>query len=150
GFEKWSEVTGSSSAQVLDLFPILQRLPKFLVPNYRYAEKLHKAEKALYVGHWVNAKRAIKDGTGKPCFCVDLVKAQEVEGFSDDLAGYTSGSLLEAGSDTTAATLIGFIQAMVVFPEVQKRAQEEIDRVVGSERLPTMEDAPQMQYIRGC
>ncbi|KAK5239297.1 hypothetical protein LTS06_012838, partial [Exophiala xenobiotica] len=65
GFEKWAEVTGSSSAQVLDLFPVLQRLPKFLVPNYRYAENLHKAEKALYVGHWVNAKRAIKDGTGK-------------------------------------------------------------------------------------
>jgi len=50
---------------VLDLFPILQRLPKFLVPNYRYAEKLHKAEKALYVGHWLNAKKAIKKGTGK-------------------------------------------------------------------------------------
>ncbi|EXJ80110.1 hypothetical protein A1O1_08252 [Capronia coronata CBS 617.96] len=150
GFEKWAEVTGSSSAQILDLFPILQRLPKFLLPNYRYAEKLHQEEKALYVGHWLNAKKAIKDGTGKPCFCVDLVKSQEVEGFSDDLAGYISGSLLEAGSDTTAATLIGFIQAMVVFPEVQKKAQEEIDRVVGTERLPTMEDAPQMQYIRGC
>jgi hypothetical protein len=65
GFEKWAEVTGSSSAQLLDLFPILQRLPKFLLPNYRYAEELHKAEKALYVGHWLNAKKAIKNGTGK-------------------------------------------------------------------------------------
>ncbi|KAK4934772.1 hypothetical protein LTR10_024049 [Elasticomyces elasticus] len=150
GFEKWAEVTGSAAAQVLDLFPILQKLPKFLVPNYRYAEALHKEEKKLYVGHWLNAKKAIKDGTGKPCFCVDLVKAQETEKFSDDLAGYTSGSLLEAGSDTTAATLIGFIQAMVVFPEVQTKAQEEIDRVVGPDRMPTMEDAPNMQYIRGC
>ncbi|KIV84705.1 hypothetical protein PV11_00473 [Exophiala sideris] len=150
GFEKWAEVTGSAAAQVLDLFPILQKLPKFMVPNYRYAEALHKEEKKLYVGHWLNAKKAIKDGTGKPCFCVDLVKAQETEKFSDDLAGYTSGSLLEAGSDTTAATLIGFIQAMVVFPEVQRKAQEEIDRVVGPDRMPTMEDAPNMQYIRGC
>ena len=85
----------------------------------------------------------------QPCFSVDLVKAQDLEGFSDDLAGYTSGSLLEAGSDTTAATLIAFVQAMVVFPEVAKKAQEEIDRVCG-DRYPTMDDAPNMQYIRGC
>lgn len=78
------------------------------------------------------------------------MKAQEKEGFSDDLAGYTSGSLLEAGSDTTAATLIGFVQAMTVFPEVQKKAQEEIDRIVGNGRMPTMEDASNMPYIRGC
>jgi cytochrome P450 len=88
--------------------------------------------------------------TLQPCFCVDLVKAQEVEGFSDDLAGYTAGSLLEAGSDTTAATLIAFIQALVLFPNVQKLAQEELDRVVGQDRLPTMEDEMNLQYIRGC
>lgn len=80
---------------------------------------------------------------------MDLLQAQEAEGFSDNLAGYISGSLLEAGSDTTAATLVGFVQAMVVFPEVQKKAQMEIDRVCG-DRLPTMEDEPKLQYIRGC
>ena len=78
------------------------------------------------------------------------MKAQEKEGLSDDLAGYTSGSLLEAGSDTTAATLTAFVQAMIVFPEVQKRAQEELDRVVGPERLPTIEDMEHLHYIRCC
>lgn len=81
---------------------------------------------------------------------MDLVKAQDSKGFSDDLACYISGSLLEAGSDTTAATLMAFVQAMVLFPEVQKKAQEEIDRVVGSDRFPTMEDEFDLQYIRGC
>lgn len=38
---------------------------------------------------------------------------------------------------------------MVVFPEVQIKAQEEIDRVCG-DRLPTMEDESNLQYIRGC
>ncbi len=81
---------------------------------------------------------------------MDLVKAQDVEGFSDALAGYTSGSLLEAGSDTTAATLHGFIQAMLVFPDVQRKAQEELDSIVGPDRLPTVEDMDALQYIRGC
>lgn len=31
---------------------------------------------------------------------------------------------------------------MLMFPEAQKAAQEEIDRVVGSDRLPEMDDAP--------
>ena len=66
------------------------------------------------------------------------------------MAGYTSGSLLEAGSDTTACTLHAFVQAMVVFQDVQKTAQAEIDRIVGSARLPEMHDEPNMQYIRGC
>ena len=80
---------------------------------------------------------------------VDLVRSQEAEGFSDKLAGYISGSLLEAGSDTTSSTLIGWVQAMVLFPEVAKSAQREIDRVCG-EVFPTLDDEPKLQYIRGC
>jgi cytochrome P450 len=36
---------------------------------------------------------------------------------------------------------------MVLNPEVQKRAQAEIDRVVGSERLPDFGDRASMPYI---
>lgn len=39
---------------------------------------------------------------------------------------------------------------MLVFPDVQQRAQEEIDRVVGPDRLPTMADEPNLPYIRAC
>ncbi|KAH8600034.1 cytochrome P450 [Bisporella sp. PMI_857] len=149
GFEKFCEVTATTTAALLDVFPVLKVLPDFMIPLRAYSKELHKKEKELYVGHWMNVKKAIKAGNAKPCFSVDLVKAQDVEDFSDDLAGYISGSLLEAGSDTTAATLIGFVQAMVVFPKVQKKAQEQIDRVCG-DRLPTMEDEMNLQYIRGC
>jgi Cytochrome P450 len=36
---------------------------------------------------------------------------------------------------------------MVLFPDVALKAQNEIDAVVGSERLPTFEDRPQLPYI---
>lgn len=114
------------------------------------AKKLHKTEKKLYLDHWLNSKASIEDGTAKPCFCVDLARQQKEHGFSDDQAAYVSGSLLEAGSDTTSSTLYAFVQAMVLFPDVQKKAQQEVDRIVGPDRLPTMEDEPNMQYIRGC
>lgn len=107
-------------------------------------------EKKLYVGHYLCAKKSIQHGTAKPSFCADLIRSQEKEDFSDAQAGYISGTLLEAGSDTTSNTLYGFVQAMVLFPDVQRKAQEEIDRVVGSHRLPTIDDEVNLQYIRGC
>lgn len=100
--------------------------------------------------HWLNAKRAIQAGTARPCFSVQLAKEQEVQGFSDDLACYISGTLLEAGSHTTASTLYGFIQAMVLFPDVQNAAHTELEAVVGFERPPSMDDEPYLQYIRAC
>lgn len=40
-----------------------------------------------------------------------------------------------------------FFMAMLLFPNVQKKAQEEIDTVVGDSRLPTLEDQDQLQYV---
>ena len=38
--------------------------------------------------------------------------------------------------------------AMVAFPEVQRRAQAELDAVVGRASLPTFADAPRLPYVR--
>ncbi|KAG2098737.1 cytochrome P450 [Suillus discolor] len=52
-----------------------------------------------------------------------------------------------ASYEMTAATLMVFFLAMVLYPEVQKRAQAEIDSVVGKEQLPTFEDRASLPYI---
>ncbi|KAG1845247.1 cytochrome P450 [Suillus tomentosus] len=52
-----------------------------------------------------------------------------------------------ASYETSAATLMVFFLAMVLYPDVQKRAQAEIDSVVGKERLPTFEDRASLPYI---
>lgn len=65
GVEKWSEVVGSSAAALLDVYPILRRLPDFMLPMRRYAKELHKNEKNLYVGHWMDSKNRILQGTSK-------------------------------------------------------------------------------------
>jgi cytochrome P450 len=51
--------------------------------------------------------------------------------------------------DTSSSVLFGFVRAMLCFPEVAKTAQAELDRVCG-DRLPDLEDLPNMPYIRGC
>ena len=40
-----------------------------------------------------------------------------------------------------------FFRTMALYPAAQKRAQEEIDQVVGTERLPNFEDRVSLPYI---
>ncbi|ORY15451.1 putative cytochrome P450 oxidoreductase [Clohesyomyces aquaticus] len=139
GSANFSQTIMAPAANVVDAFPFLKPLPEALLPIKKRAREFHEKESELYLGHWLGVKKAAKNGTANPCICVELIKSQETEG----------GSLLEAGSDTTYNTLNGWMQAMLLFPEVTKAAQAEIDRVCG-ERLPTLDDEPNMQYIRGC
>jgi hypothetical protein len=44
---------------------------------------------------------------------------------------------------------MSFILALVLYPEVQTRGQEELDRVIGRDRLPTFDDRPALPYIEG-
>lgn len=42
---------------------------------------------------------------------------------------------------------MNLILAMLKFPEAVRRAQAEIDRVVGTDRLPRFEDRKQLPYV---
>ena len=40
-----------------------------------------------------------------------------------------------------------FFLVLTLYPEVQKRAQAELDSVVSRDRLPTFDDRPRLPYI---
>ena len=48
----------------------------------------------------------------------------------------------------TSAAVQSFVLAMVLYPEVQKRAQEEIDSILGHGRLPGFEDENALPYLK--
>ncbi|OAX35597.1 cytochrome P450 [Rhizopogon vinicolor AM-OR11-026] len=52
-----------------------------------------------------------------------------------------------AAYETTSSTLMVFVLAMVLYPDVQRRAQAEIDLVIGRDQLPTFEDRASLPYI---
>lgn len=47
----------------------------------------------------------------------------------------------------TSSVLQTFMLAMTLSPEAQKRGQEEIDRVIGNDRLPDFEDRESLPYV---
>ncbi|KAF8506394.1 cytochrome P450, partial [Gautieria morchelliformis] len=40
-----------------------------------------------------------------------------------------------------------FILAMILYPDVQRKAQHELDEVIGADRLPTFEDCNSLPYM---
>lgn len=68
----------------------------------------------------------------------------------DDFLAYGAGSALEAGSDTTTMSITTFILYMLSHPCALAKAQAEIDRVVGLDRLPDFSDEEQLPYFMAC
>ncbi|KAJ3563543.1 hypothetical protein NP233_g8874 [Leucocoprinus birnbaumii] len=55
--------------------------------------------------------------------------------------------VLARATDTTSAAVTTFILAMLLNPRVQNLAQQEIDAVIGRERLPNFSDLPHLPYL---
>ncbi|POS69406.1 cytochrome P450 [Diaporthe helianthi] len=149
-FNEVCDLAVTIPARLMDCYPILQKLPKSLLPVCREALDLDRRCIEVFMERWMTAKKQTEDKIASPCFSTALTQAQKLEGFSDQLASYIAGDLVEAASSTSSDTLFGFLMAMVTHPEVQRRAHEELDVVVGTERPPTFDDMARLPYIRGC
>ncbi|KAL1881025.1 hypothetical protein Plec18167_003566 [Paecilomyces lecythidis] len=60
---------------------------------------------------------------------------------------FLGGTLMEGGSDTSSSIILGFIHAMTKWGNVLKKAQAEIDSVVGEDRTPVWSDYQNLPYI---
>ncbi|KAF8714710.1 cytochrome P450, partial [Rhizoctonia solani] len=65
----------------------------------------------------------------------------------EEIIKWATGNLFGAGADTTAASLLVFILAMTLNPHIQAKAQAEVDRVLGQDRLPEMDDREFLPYV---
>lgn len=63
---------------------------------------------------------------------------------------YPNFTQMEAGSDTTASTLLSFLLAMIKYPTEFTKAQREVDAVCGPLRSPTSDDIQRLPFIKAC
>jgi cytochrome P450 len=142
-------------SKFLDWYPALRPLfrfaPLWLRPLASEAAVHLKDEKEHFGKLYHDAV-----STEMPSFSADIAASQKAwkgtangELLDDQVAAFTAGVAFMAGADTTQNTLIGFVQAMALFPDVVTKAHEELDRIVGDGRLPTIDDIKSLPYIRG-
>ncbi|KAJ3481790.1 hypothetical protein NLJ89_g12184 [Agrocybe chaxingu] len=134
----------------VDFFPILKSLPEWLpgMGFMQLARKWKKDTLAMIEVPYEFTKKQIAAGTAVPSFLSTSLE-DEKSLSADDIRDLkcTAASMYGGGADTTVSAEYAFFLAMVLFPEVQKKAQAELDSVIGSGRLPTFADQPHLPYI---
>ena len=135
---------------LVDVFNSLEYLPQFLVQNWRtVGARLHAHERKLWMGLWNQLKSDVADRSVPSCFARDFLDSDWKEQGIDELqAAYINGTMIEAGTDTSAITLNCLMCQLALHPEVVAKAQAEIDRVIGKSRTPTWDDEPNLPYTR--
>jgi cytochrome P450 len=99
-------------------------------------------------GMFINEVREkVASGSAQFSAARKAIEKQEEIGFNDAQIAYAASSPFNAGVGTTLASLEVFLMAMLHHPQVMKKAQEEIDRVVGPNQLPQFEHATQLPYL---
>jgi len=93
-------------------------------------------------------RQELAAGNGPNCVTTRMLEADHpgIVGSEDCQKGVV-GSIYGAGVDTTQAILRRFVYAMAANPQMQRRAQEELDALTGDGRLPTLEDLPSLPYL---
>ncbi|KIJ26837.1 hypothetical protein M422DRAFT_785117 [Sphaerobolus stellatus SS14] len=137
-----------------DTFPFLQYIPSW-VPGAGFkklAEQWRVATMAMVEDPFDWTKSEITRGTAKPSIVASMLQKISDQPDSDRneferIMKNAAGIAFAGGTDTTIAAVTCFFLAMAMFPEVQKKAQREIDSVIGTHRLPDFSDRDSLPYI---
>ncbi|KAG1771252.1 cytochrome P450 [Suillus occidentalis] len=95
-------------------------------------------------------KQQIQNGSYTCSFVSEQLLPEDgstVSAQQEDITMRCSQGIYIGGFDTTVSFTKSFILAMVLYPEVQKLAQAEIDAVVSQDQIPTFEDRDKLPYI---
>ncbi|KIJ28554.1 hypothetical protein M422DRAFT_235598 [Sphaerobolus stellatus SS14] len=139
-------------AFMVEYIPILKYVPSW-IPGAGFKTFAREARELIGQARDIpfnDVKRRLTMGHMKESFVSNsLLDIPNTDETNEDVQVVkdVAGSIFGAGSDTTTAALEWFLLAMVMFPETQKKAQEELDKVIGQGRLPQFEDRSELPYI---
>ncbi|PIL24645.1 cytochrome P450 [Ganoderma sinense ZZ0214-1] len=135
-------------AYLADVFPILCYVPGWF-PGAGWKKLVSEQRKTFLTvvdlpHKWIREQMAA--GTALPSFSSTLLDGN-TDPERERLIKMTATALYGGGADTTVSSVMSFFLAMTCFPEVQRKAQAEIDAVLGSERLPIITDKDRLPYM---
>lgn len=130
----------------VDALPFLNALPEGpLAPWKKIAKELFQVESSL---HSRNAASALASPSWN--WTKELQASKEAQEMTALEFAYNVGVLVLAGLETTSTVMDIFVLACLAHPAFIRRAQSELDEVVGNDRLPSFEDRESLPYVRAC
>lgn len=150
------------SAPLVDYFPILKYVPEVFATWKKEARHVRKLVRASAMAFYQAGKEQYKQMSKDPSsvrvegLIARLLREQNTPGilkpersFAPLELGYIGQTAIGAAADTTAATILSLMCCFAVFPDVLKKAQEEVDLVAGN-KPPTGDMLGKLVYLKAC
>ncbi|KAG8926377.1 hypothetical protein FRC02_008940 [Tulasnella sp. 418] len=151
-FKMWddiSHITEPGNTPPVDLMPILNYIPERFSGHWKArTQSIHDNLRSMLSDLLSAAQKRLNEGQPNGCFLEVMTENAQAWGLDDDDIRTVAGGLLLGGAVSTCGLLQWSIFLAMAHPEAQRKVQEELDRVVGPNRPPTLQDLPNLQYLR--
>ncbi|KAH9847896.1 cytochrome P450 [Lenzites betulinus] len=139
----------------VEVFPFLRHLPAWF-PGAGFQKIFARCKVAndrLKHELFNEVQAGLARGEQYSCVASELIQRMNSDNIpqllheEEEIAKNVCAVAVEGMSPLTGFTLEGFLVAMTLFPDVQKKAQAELDAVVGPGRLPDHSDSDRLPYL---
>ncbi|KAF5322608.1 hypothetical protein D9619_001341 [Psilocybe cf. subviscida] len=137
---------------LINLFPILAKIPPWVpgAASQKTAVEVRRLT-ALMQNIPLNlVTKQFGEGVAPQSVIADFLEKKACVGASaeeEEAMKNIAFSIYGAAADTTISATGTFIYQMCINPKIQRKAQAEIESVVGSSRLPTWNDRKSLPYV---
>ncbi|KAF7365051.1 Cytochrome p450 [Mycena venus] len=138
-------------AFAVNTLPFLRYLPSWF-PGcgfHRFARETSELVNEMKNAPFDFVRHNMQNGVGRSSVLGELLEYNDGHGGSEqreEMIKDVVATAYGAAADTTSTTLVVFIMAMALHPEVVQKAQNEIDSVIGLDRLPGFDDRSALPY----
>ncbi|KAI0352616.1 CyP450 monooxygenase [Trametes cingulata] len=140
----------------LQMFPFLKYVPSWF-PGAGFQEALERcriANQRIKDVPFDEVKESIERGDVRACVAAEMLARSKIDRVpsqdqKDELEIFKNVCAVsfEAGSDTSFAAVYAAFVALALNPEKQRKAQAELDAVVGPSRMPDCGDSDALVYV---
>ncbi|XP_026055469.1 cytochrome P450 2B4-like isoform X2 [Carassius auratus] len=140
-------LSGTTAVQILNLVPFIKHFPG---PHQKIMQNF--TELLGFIRNEVREHKETLDPDSPRDFIdaylleIEKQKSNEGSTFHEENMVMSALDLFLAGTDTTATTIRWGLIYLIQNPDVQERCHEEIVRVLGYDRLPSMDDRDKLPY----
>ncbi|KAK7058891.1 hypothetical protein VNI00_001515 [Paramarasmius palmivorus] len=141
---------GIFGTYMVDYIPTLKHVPTWFpgASFKRQARRWRHFSQEMVNRPFDLVLRKMKAGTMSACLVAEELEElfSGKEGENPQIIKNVAATSYAAGADTVVSALSSLFLALILHPDVQKKAQSELDRVLG-DRLPDFNDRQQLPYI---
>ncbi|KAF5387467.1 hypothetical protein D9757_007780 [Collybiopsis confluens] len=143
----------ASGVWLVDILPFVKYIPKWL-PGTSFLSKSEQWKTIVmnttYMPYEWSKEQILSGKSLEPNFSAPIFNQNNgvLEPDVEHTLIWSTSSVMRGGMDNNMSTIMTFILAMILYPDVQRKAQQEIFNVIGDSVLPSLSDKPFLPYVQ--